>query len=74
MRLMTVGVGSTEPPVNLRVLSIQAPSDVHVADPYDFSAFVQGYGLAGKSVTVELLSCRRGTKSRNRSTSKPRKR
>jgi hypothetical protein len=55
-RLFTVGVGSTEPPVNLQVASIQAPSDVHVGDPYDFSAFIQGYGLAGKTATVELLS------------------
>jgi hypothetical protein len=55
-RLFTVGVGSTEPPVNLQVASIQAPSDVHVGDPYEFSAFVQGYGLAGKTATVELLS------------------
>ncbi len=56
VRLFTVGVGSTEPPVNLQVASIQAPSDVHVGDPYDFSAFIQGYGLAGKTATVELLS------------------
>ncbi len=55
-RLMTVGVGGTEPPINLQVASIQAPSDVHVGDPYEFSAFIQGYGLAGKTATVELLS------------------
>jgi Mg-chelatase subunit ChlD len=55
-RLITIGVGSTEPPVNLQVVSIQAPSDVHVGDPYEFSAFIQGYGLAGKTATVELLS------------------
>ncbi len=55
-RLITIGVGSTEPPVNLQVASIQAPSDVHVGDPYEFSAFIQGYGLVGKTATVELLS------------------
>lgn len=55
-RLLTLGVGSTEPPVNLQVASIQAPSDVHVGDPYEFSAFIQGYGLAGKTATVELLA------------------
>jgi hypothetical protein len=54
-RLITVGVGSTEQPVNLQVVSIQAPSDVHLNDPYDFSAFVQGFGLKGRSVTVDLL-------------------
>ena len=55
-RLITIGVGGTEPPVNLQVASIQAPSDVHVGDPYEFSAFIQGYGLAGKTATVELLA------------------
>jgi hypothetical protein len=54
-RLFTVGVGSTEQPVNLQVVSIQAPSDVHLNDPYDFSAFVQGFGLKGRTATVELL-------------------
>lgn len=54
-RLFTVGVGSTEQPVNLQVVSIQAPSDVHLNDPYDFSAFVQGFGLKGRKATVELL-------------------
>jgi hypothetical protein len=55
VRLFTVGVGSTEQPVNLQVVSIQAPSDVHLNDPYDFAAFVQGFGLKGRTVTVELL-------------------
>jgi hypothetical protein len=55
-RLMTVGVGGTELPVNLQVASIQAPSDVHVGDPFEFSAFVQGYGLAGKTASIELLA------------------
>jgi von Willebrand factor type A domain len=55
VRLFTVGVGSTEQPVNLQVVSIQAPSDVHLNDPYDFSAFVQGFGLKGRTVTVDLL-------------------
>jgi hypothetical protein len=54
-RLFTVGVGSTEQPVNLQVVSIQAPSDVHLNDPYDFAAFVQGFGLKGRTVTVDLL-------------------
>jgi hypothetical protein len=55
VRLVTVGVGSTEPPVNVQVVNIQSPSDVQIGDPYELSAFVQGQGLAGKSVDVELL-------------------
>jgi len=56
VRLVTVGAGSTEQPVNLQVASVQAPTDVHVGDPYELSVFVQGEGLAGRSVEVELLA------------------
>ncbi len=56
IRLVTVGVGSTEQPVNLQIASIQAPTDVHIGDPYEISAFVQGQGLAGQIVDVELLA------------------
>jgi hypothetical protein len=56
VRLVTVGVGSTEQPVNLQVATVQAPTDVHIGDPYELSAFVQGQGLAGQAVEVELLA------------------
>ncbi|MGE3314682.1 MAG: hypothetical protein AB7O26_06150 [Planctomycetaceae bacterium] len=55
-RIVAVGVGSTEQPVNLQVATVQAPTDVHIGDPYEISAFVQGQGLAGQSVDVELLA------------------
>lgn len=55
-RLITVGVGSTEQPVNLQVATVQAPTDVHIGDPYEVVAFVQGQGLAGQSIDVELLA------------------
>ena len=54
-RLLTVGVGSSDPPVNLSVATVQAPTDVHIGDPYDIKAFVQGQGMDGQSVKVELL-------------------
>jgi hypothetical protein len=56
VRIVTVGVGGTAQPVNLHIASVQAPTDVHVGDPYDFSVFVQGEGLAGRTVEVELLT------------------
>jgi hypothetical protein len=55
-RLVTVGVGGTKPPVNLSIASVQAPTDAHLGDPFEITAFVQAEGLAGKAATVELLS------------------
>ncbi len=55
-RLVTVGVGGTQPPVNLSIASVQAPTDAHLGDPFEITAFVQAEGLAGKSAVVELLS------------------
>ena len=55
-RLVTVGVGSTVKPINLQILNTQAPTHVHLGDSFSIATFVQGEGLVGKSVTVELLS------------------
>jgi hypothetical protein len=55
-RLITVGVGGTQPPVNLSIASIQAPTDAHLGDPFEITAFVQAEGLTGKNALVELLS------------------
>ncbi len=55
-RLMTVGVGSTQQPVNVMIASVQAPTDAHLGDPFEIVAFAQAEGLAGKNATVELLS------------------
>ena len=54
-RLITVGVGRTRQPVNIQIASVQAPSDVHVGDAFEISAFVQAQGLAGQNAIVELL-------------------
>lgn len=56
IRLVTVGVGGTDRPVNVQIASIQAPTHVHLGDAFAITAFVQGQGLTGKSVQVELLS------------------
>jgi hypothetical protein len=55
VRLITVGLGSTQQPVNLQVAKIRAPTDVHIGDAYEFSAFIQAQGMAGRGVNVELL-------------------
>ena len=56
VRLIPIGIGGTERPVNVQIASTQAPTHVHQGDGFSISAFVQGQGLAGKSVQVELLS------------------
>ena len=56
VRLISVGVGSTDQPINLRIANIQSPQDIHKDDPFEISAFIQGQGLAGKTIDVELLS------------------
>ena len=55
-RLITIGTGSTDQPVNLQVASVQAPSDVHIGDTFEIAAFVQGQGMAGRRAVVELRS------------------
>lgn len=54
-RVVTVGVGSTQRQENLLIASLQAPSDVHVGDAFEFTAFVQSQGMSGDEVVVELL-------------------
>lgn len=56
VRVVTVGVGGVERPVNVQIASTQAPTHVHKGDGFSITAFVQGQGLAGKSVQVDLLS------------------
>ncbi|SFH72260.1 hypothetical protein [Planctomicrobium piriforme] len=54
-RLVAVGVGSTEPPLNLEIVRLVAPTDVQKGDPFEIAAQLRGTGLAGRSVHVELL-------------------
>ncbi|HEY0982695.1 MULTISPECIES: hypothetical protein [unclassified Schlesneria] len=54
-RLIAVGTGTTEQPVNLAVSEIASPTDVQMGDPFEITAFIQGNGLAGREVDVELL-------------------
>jgi len=53
--LITVGIGSISEPVNLQVASIRVPSDVSKDDPYELTALIQGRGIAGSVVRVDLL-------------------
>ena len=62
VRLVTVGLGSTTPPVNLEIAKVITPSEVQLGDPFEITGLLQSSGLfdaqkvgAQKTVTVELL-------------------
>jgi hypothetical protein len=61
VRLIAVGVGSTERQANIRIANVQAPTNAHINDPYEIRAFVQGSGgkkggLQSRRVDIELLA------------------
>jgi len=55
-RLIAVGVGSVEQPLNVQIADIQSPTDVQLGDSFDLTAYVQAQGLAGREVAVQLLA------------------
>ena len=56
VRIYAIGVGGTTPDANVEVLELVAPKDVQVGDAFDMEASIQGRGLIGKPLTVELLA------------------
>jgi hypothetical protein len=54
-RIIAIGVGGTEPPVNLALGKLISPSDVQKGDAFELTAILQGLNLAGKTASVELL-------------------
>lgn len=59
-RLIAVGTGTTDQPVNLAVAEVAAPTDVAINDPYEIKVYVQGQGLKDQQVDVELLALGEG--------------
>lgn len=55
VRLVAVGVGSTEPPRNLEVARMIAPTDVQKGDSFELSAILSGQGIQGVPINVDLL-------------------
>ncbi|RLS79568.1 MAG: hypothetical protein DWI00_02130 [Planctomycetota bacterium] len=54
-RLITVGLGSQKPQMNLWIAGMQSPTDVHQGDPFDINVMVQGTGSVGQKGTVRLF-------------------
>jgi hypothetical protein len=51
-----IGVGSDRPPSNVRVSDLSAPPRAYPGDRYTVTGYVQAQRMAGRVVTVELLS------------------
>ena len=53
--VFTVGIGSKRRAVNVRVYKLEVPPRAYPGDPYSITGLIQAQGLAGESVTAELL-------------------
>jgi hypothetical protein len=54
--IYTIGIGSLEQPVNVRISDFVAPARAYPGDRYLATGYLQAQGLAGKTVSVELFS------------------
>ena len=54
--IYTVGVGSEKKPVDVRVAEFSVPSRVFPGDRFSVEGSIQGYGMKGQTVRVELLA------------------
>lgn len=53
--LHVVGIGDPAPPRNVRVAEVVAPDNVFADDPFAVVAQIAGQGMAGTTVTVQLI-------------------
>ena len=54
--VFTVGVGSDQLPTNVAVCDLVVPARAYPGDHYTVTGYVQAQGMAGKLVTVQVLS------------------
>lgn len=54
--IYTIGIGSDRQNVNVRISDFVAPARAYPGDKYTATGYLQAQGLAGQTVTVELLS------------------
>ncbi len=54
--IYAVGLGSLSQPTNVRISDFIVPSRAYPGDRYTATGYLQGQGMAGKSVQVELTS------------------
>ncbi len=54
-KIITVGIGSEKPQMNLWIAGMQSPTDVHQGDPFDINVMVQAASAAGQPAIVKLF-------------------
>jgi len=54
--IYAVGLGGDKRPANVRIVDFEAPARVYPGDSFGMTGYIQAYGLAGRSVRVELIS------------------
>ena len=56
IKIFCIGMGSLDRPVNVALSNMSAPARAYPGDSFEITGIVQGYGLKGRSITVELTS------------------
>lgn len=54
--LFPVGIASDLPPSSVRLVDVEAPARVYPGDEFKMTAYIQAYGLAGQTVTLQMVS------------------
>lgn len=65
-RIISLGVGSPDPQVNLWLAGMQSPSDVHRGDPFDIAVIAQGSGLRQQKGQIVLFQQSAGSNGSDR--------
>lgn len=55
IKLFAVGVGGTQPPINVRLSRLVVPTDVQAGDRFELTALLQGQGVVSRQASVELI-------------------
>lgn len=55
VKLISIGVGGTTPPIDLAIAKVVAPTDVAKGDAFELITWIQGRGAASQNANVELL-------------------
>ena len=63
--IFPVGLGSDRRPKNVRVADLEAPQRVYPGDSFSITAYVQAFGLTGRTVKIELVSAAAENNSEN---------
>ncbi len=65
-RLISIGVGTQKPQLNLWVAGMQSPTDLHQGDPFDITVMLQGTASKGEQATVRLFEQTAGGDGKDR--------